>query len=72
MHRECRCFHNLGVIPVQSLLEGGGCQGAALHSVELAEEVIYESKLELVCETVNELGGHHQKRTARTGQAMAG
>jgi nitrogen regulatory protein P-II 1 len=43
------------------------------YSVELAEEVIHESKLELVCEDhqVNELVDIIA-RTARTGQAMAG
>ncbi|MDZ7584024.1 MAG: P-II family nitrogen regulator [Thiobacillus sp.] len=64
--------HNLGVIPVQSLLKAVDAREQH-YSVELAEEVIHESKLELVCEDhqVNELVDIIA-RTARTGQAMAG
>ena len=63
---------NLAVIPVQSLLKAVDAKEQH-YSIELAETVINESKLELVCEDrqVDELVaiiGH----AARTGQAEAG
>lgn len=63
---------NLSVIPVQSLLKAVDVREQH-YSIELAEEVIYESKLELICEDhqVDELVGIIA-RTARTGQAEAG
>ena len=63
---------NLSVIPVQSLLKAVDAREQH-YSVELAEEVIHESKLELVCEDhqVNELVDIIG-RAARTGQAEAG
>ncbi len=66
---------NLAVIPVQSLLKAVDAREQH-YSIELAEEVIYESKLELICEDqqVDELVGiiARTARTARTGQAEAG
>jgi nitrogen regulatory protein P-II 1 len=63
---------NLTVVPVQSLLKAVDAREQH-YSVELAEEVIHESKLELVCEDhqLNELVDIIA-HTARTGQAMAG
>ncbi|MBU1690688.1 MAG: P-II family nitrogen regulator [Gammaproteobacteria bacterium] len=63
---------NLGVIPVQSLLKAVDAKEQH-YSIELAEAVINESKLELICEDhqVDELVGIIE-RTARTGQAEAG
>ena len=63
---------NLAVIPVQSLLKAVDAREQH-YSVELAEEVIYESRLELVCEDhqVDELVGIIG-HIARTGQAEAG
>ena len=63
---------NLTVIPVQSLLKAVDAREQH-YSMELAEEVIYESKLELICEDqqVDELVGIIA-RTARTGQADPG
>ena len=63
---------NLTVIPVQSLLKAVDAREQH-YSIELAEEVIYESKLELICEDqqVDELVGIIA-RTARTGQADPG
>ena len=63
---------NLAVIPVKILLKAMDTQEQH-YSIELAETVINESKLELVCEDhqVDELVaiiGH----AARTGQAEAG
>ena len=63
---------NLAVIPVKILLKAMDTQEQH-YSIELAETVINESKLELVCEDhqVDELVaiiGH----AARTGQADAG
>ena len=63
---------NLAVIPVKILLKAMDTQEQH-YSIELAEAVINESKLELVCEDhqVDELVaiiGH----AARTGQADAG
>ena len=63
---------NLAVIPVKILLKAMDTQEQH-YSIELAEAVINESKLELVCEDhqVDELVaiiGH----AARTGQAEAG
>ena len=67
-----RRLPNLTVIPVQSLLKAVDAREQH-YSMELAEEVIYESKLELICEDhqVEELVGIIS-RTARTGQAEAG
>lgn len=63
---------NLSVTLVQSLLEAVDAQEQR-YSIELAEPVINESKLELVCEDhqVDELMAIIG-RTARTGQAEAG
>ncbi len=63
---------NLTVIPVQSLLKALDAREQH-YSVELAEEVINESKLELICEDhqVDELLGIIE-RAARTGQTEAG
>ncbi|MCL5060765.1 MAG: P-II family nitrogen regulator [Candidatus Thermoplasmatota archaeon] len=63
---------NLAVVPVQSLLKAVDA-AEQRYSIELAEAVIHESKLELICEDdqVDELVGII-KRTARTGQAEAG
>lgn len=63
---------NLAVIPVQSLLKAVDAREQH-YSVELAEEVIYESKLELICEDhqVEELVGIIE-HAARTGQDEAG
>nr|WP_288119589.1 P-II family nitrogen regulator [Thiomonas sp.] len=63
---------NLAVIPVQSPLKAVDARERH-YSVELAEEVIYESRLELICEDqeVDELVGIIA-RTARTGQADPG
>lgn len=63
---------NLNVIQVKSLLKAVDA-GEQHYSIELAEAVINESKLELICEDnqVDELVGIIE-RTARTGQAEAG
>lgn len=63
---------NLNVVPVQSLLKAVDALEQH-YSIELAEEVIEESKLELICEDhqVDELVGIIE-RVARTGQAEAG
>ena len=63
---------NLNVIPVQSLLKAVDASEQH-YSLELAEPVINESKLELICEDhqVDELVGIIE-RTARTGQADPG
>ena len=63
---------NLNVIPVKSLLKAVDTQEQH-YSIELAEAVINESKLELICEDhqVDELVGIIG-RIARTGQAEAG
>lgn len=63
---------NLSVIQVQSLLKAVDAQEQH-YSIELAEAVINESKLELICEDhqVDELVGIIE-RAARTGQAEAG
>ena len=63
---------NLAIIPVQSLLKAVDAREQH-YSIELAEAVINESKLELICEDhqVDELMaiiGH----AAHTGQAEAG
>lgn len=64
--------HNLNVIPVQSLLKAVDASEQH-YSLELAEPVINESKLELICDDhqVDELVAIIA-RTARTGQADAG
>lgn len=63
---------NLNVIPVQSLLKAVDASEQH-YSLELAEPVINESKLELICEDhqVDELVAIIA-RTARTGQTEAG
>ncbi len=63
---------NLSVIPVQSLLKAIDTKEQH-YSIELAEPVINESKLELICEDhqVDELVGIIGL-IARTGQAEAG
>ena len=63
---------NLSVIPVQSLLKAVDAKEQH-YSVELAEAVINECRLELICEDrqVDELVGIID-RAARTGQAEAG
>lgn len=63
---------NLSVTPVQSLLKAVDANEQH-YSIELAEAVIHESKLELICEDnqVDELVAIIA-RTARTGQAEAG
>lgn len=63
---------NLAVVPVKILLKAMDAKEQH-YSIELAEVVINESKLELVCEDhqVDELVGIIG-RTARTGQAEAG
>lgn len=63
---------NLAVIPVQSLLKAVDAKEQH-YSIELAEAVINEYKLELICEDhqVDELVGIIG-RTARTGQTEAG
>jgi len=63
---------NLTVIPVQSLLKAIDAKEQH-YSVELAEPVINESKLELICEDhqVDELVDIIE-RAARTGQREAG
>ena len=63
---------NLVVLPVQSLLKAVDARQQH-YSLELAEEVINESMLELLCEDhqVEELVDIIA-RTARTGQAEAG
>ena len=63
---------NLNVIPVQSLLKAVDASEQH-YSLDLAEPVINESKLELICEDhqVDELVDIIG-RTARTGQAEAG
>lgn len=63
---------NLSVIPVQSLLKAVDAKEQH-YSIDLAEAVINESKLELICEDVQvdelvDIIG----RAARTGQAEAG
>lgn len=70
-HAGAGC-RNLSVTPVQSLLEAVDAQEQR-YSIELAEPVINESKLELICEDgqVDELVAIIE-RTARTGQAEAG
>jgi len=62
---------NLTVVPVQSLLKAVDAREQH-YSVELAEEVIYESRLELICEDpqVDELVGHHRAhRPHRPGRS---
>ena len=67
---QCGC--NLAVVPAQGLLKAMDDREQH-YSIELAEAVTNESKLELICED-------HQmdalvdiiKRAARTGQAEAG
>lgn len=63
---------NLSVIPVQSLLKAVDAKEQH-YSIDLAEAVINESKLELICEDdqVDELVDIIG-RAARTGQAEAG
>jgi len=63
---------NLSVIPVQSLLKSVDAKEQH-YSIDLAEEVINESKLELICEDdqVDELLGIFE-RAAHSGQAEAG
>ena len=63
---------NLAVVPVKILLKAMDAREQH-YSIELAEAVINESKLELICEDqqVDELVGIIG-RTARTGQADAG
>ncbi|GBG15707.1 nitrogen regulatory protein P-II 1 [Novimethylophilus kurashikiensis] len=63
---------NINVIPVQSLLKALDAKEQH-YSIELAEAIINESKLELICEDiqVDELVGIIE-RAARTGQAEAG
>lgn len=63
---------NLTIIPVQSLLRAVDTKEQH-YSVELAELVINEAKLELICEDhqVDELVGIVE-RVASTGQAEAG
>lgn len=65
-------YRNLAVIPVQSLLKAIDSKEQH-YSIELAEPVINESKLELICEDhqVDELVGIIGCN-ARTGQAEAG
>lgn len=65
-------YRNLSVVAVQSLLKAVDAKEQH-YSVELAEPVINESKLELICEDhqVDELVGIIE-RAARTGQAEAG
>ncbi len=67
--KGCR---NLSIITVQSLLKAVDAKEQH-YSIELAEAVINESKLELICEDhqVDELVDII-KRTACTGQAEAG
>ncbi|MDO9012335.1 MAG: P-II family nitrogen regulator [Gallionella sp.] len=63
---------NLAVVPVKILLKAMDAKEQR-YSIELAEAVINESKLELVCEDhqMDELVGIIE-RAARTGQAEAG
>lgn len=63
---------NLAVVPVRILLKAVDTREQH-YSIELAEVVINESKLELICEDhqVDELVGIIE-RAARTGQAEAG
>lgn len=63
---------NLAVIPVQSLLKAVDAKEQH-YSIELAEAVINESRLELICEDrqADALVGIIE-RAARTGQAEAG
>ena len=63
---------NLSVIPVQSLLKAVDAKEQH-YSIDLAEAVINESKLDLICEDdqVDELVDIIG-RAARTGQAEAG
>ena len=63
---------NLSVIPVQSLLKAVDAKEQH-YSIELAEAVINEFKLDLICEDhqVDELVKTIE-RAARTGQAEAG
>ncbi len=65
-------LRNLAVIPVQSLLKAVDAKEQH-YSIELAEAVINESKLELICEDhqVDELV-EIIERAAHTGQAEAG
>lgn len=65
-------YRNITVIPVQSLLKAVDAKEQH-YSIELAEPVINESRLELICEDhqVDELVGIIG-RIARTGQAEAG
>jgi len=67
----CGC-RNLTVIPVKSLLRSADAQEQH-YSIELAEAVVNESRLDLVCEDaqVDELLGVIAY-AARTGQADAG
>ena len=64
--------HNLTVVRVQSLLQALDAKEQH-YSVELAEPVINESKLEMICEDhqVDELV-HIIGRAAHTGKAEAG
>lgn len=63
---------NLVVIPVQSLLKAMDAREQR-YSLDLAEEVINESMLELICED-HQVEGLVDiiERTARTGQDEAG
>lgn len=63
---------NLTIIPVQSLLKAVDAKEQH-YSIELAEQIIKESRLELICEDhqVDELVGIIE-HAARTGQAEAG
>lgn len=65
-------YRNLAVIPVKSLLKAVDAKEQH-YSIELAEAVINECKLELICEDhqVDELVGIIA-RAAQTGQAEAG
>lgn len=63
---------NLAVIPVQSLLKAVDAKEQH-YSIELAEAVINESKLELICEDRQaDALVEIIERAARTGQAEAG
>jgi len=66
---SCR---NLSVVPVQSLMKAVDAREQH-YSIELAEAVIYESKLELICEDnqVDELMSIIE-RSACTDQPVAG
>ena len=70
--KACIGNRNLSVATVQSLLKAVDAKKQH-YSVELAEEVIHEYKLELICDDdqvdeLVEIIGH----TARTGQTVAG